>query len=307
MVTDENALFELLCDLKSRDYQFTCVTPATHQRVLSRALSGEPTLADIFGWNRPFMANELAPELLSHLSRANCLEDADGHLRSLVRVASLDDDLFLHSAFPTIGEDAVFFGPDTYRFARFVKAHIDRYTDSIGRVVDMGSGSGAGGINVARSLRHRAEVLLVDINPAAVQLAAINARSAGVRVRPLLSDKIEGPCDLVIANPPYLMDPTHRLYRDGGGLLGGEIAHAWTEQALDVLRPAGTMLLYTGASIVDGVSPLLQSLEALCDRANASMRAEEIDPDVFGEELECPGYRDVERIAVFGIQVRKLV
>ncbi|HWJ37900.1 MAG TPA: class I SAM-dependent methyltransferase [Sphingomicrobium sp.] len=306
MVTDQNALFELLCELKSRDYRFTCVTPATHERVLSRALDRKRTLADIFGWNRPFRTNELAPELVSHLQRADCLEEADGHLRSLVRVASLDDDLYLHSAFPTIGEDAVFFGPDTYRFVRFVRAHIDRYRDTVAKVIDMGSGSGVGGINVARSLPNRAKIKLVDINPAAGQLAAINARFAEVEVEPVLSDKIDGPCDLVIANPPYIMDPSHRLYRDGGSLLGGAIAARWTAQALDAVKPGGAILLYTGASIVDGVSPLLQSIEALCCRSNAAMRAEEIDPDVFGEELESADYREVERIAVFGIEITKL-
>ena len=66
------------------------------------------------------------------------------------------------------------------------------------------------------------------------------------------------------------------------------------------------MLLYTGASVVDGAPPLLQSIESLCSRANAAMRAEEIDPEVFGEELESADYREVERIAVFGIQITKL-
>jgi hypothetical protein len=33
--------------------------------------------------------------------------------------------LFVHSSFPTEKSDAVFFGPDTYRFARFIDSTID--------------------------------------------------------------------------------------------------------------------------------------------------------------------------------------
>ena len=41
--------------------------------------------------------------------------------KSSVRASTLHGELFLHSAFPTLSADAVFFGPDTYRFARTIK------------------------------------------------------------------------------------------------------------------------------------------------------------------------------------------
>ena len=118
-----DALLELLRTLKERDYRFTTITPATHARVLARPQPTVLTLSDVFGWNRPFGADQVDAGLLDLLRRADALREHGDRLCSDVRVASLGRDLFLHSAFPTEAEDAVFFGPDTYRFAAFV-AHL---------------------------------------------------------------------------------------------------------------------------------------------------------------------------------------
>lgn len=303
MVTDEEALLKLLRRLKSQDYRFTCVTPATHQRVFART-SGDLTLRDIFGWNRPFGPDQVDEALQGLMRRAAALEGVEGggRYRSGVRVASLADHLFVHSSFPTDSANAVFFGPDTYRFVNFVGARMEEFADAR-TVVDMGAGSGAAGIVVA-ALMPSAAVTLVDVNQQAAAFARVNARAASVTVDVIASTEIPAACDLVIANPPYMMDEAHRAYRDGGGLLGGEVALDWTAQALRSLRPGGAMLLYTGAAVVRGTSPLLDALSKLCSSANASLSVTEIDPDVFGEELDKPRYADVERIAVFGLEIR---
>jgi len=62
-VTKEEALAELLRTLKSADYRFVAVTPATHSRVLARPLTGPPGLRDIFGWNRAFAEGDVDREL----------------------------------------------------------------------------------------------------------------------------------------------------------------------------------------------------------------------------------------------------
>src|SRR5215212_6257343 len=107
------------------------------------------------------MADQLAPHLLCLLHRAKCIKEADQQLRSLVRIASLDEYLFLHSSYPTGSADAVFLGPDTYRFIRFVSANLPELDP--GWIVDMGAGSGAGGI-IAGAQIPSARVTLVDIN-----------------------------------------------------------------------------------------------------------------------------------------------
>jgi hypothetical protein len=71
------------------------------------------------------------------------------------------------------------------------------------------------------------------------------------------------------------------------------------------MTPGGTTLLYTGAAVTGGETPLLAALRDACDQASAELQFEEIDPDVFGEELEQPPYRSVERIALVCATIRK--
>jgi methylase of polypeptide subunit release factors len=295
-MADADALAELLAWLKARGYRFHTVTPATHARVLARRARGA-SLRGVFGWNRPFAEDKIEPELLALMRRAAILRDG----RSTLRVASLGDDLFLHSAYPTEEADAVFFGPDTYRFVRFIQQH---WPGGVRHVVDLGAGSGAGGIAAAK-LAPGSRVTLVDTNGRALALARVNAAAAGVAVELIEGDNIPRGADLVIANPPYMMDADARAYRDGGELLGGAVALAWAEQALDALAAGGTLLLYTGAAITDGASPLLDKIARTCAEGGASLRVEEIDPDVFGEELEQLAYAKVERIAAIGAVIRK--
>jgi hypothetical protein len=97
-----------------------------------------------------------------------------------------------------------------------------------------------------------------------------------------------------------MMDSRGRAYRDGGALLGGSVALQWAEQTLTGLTAGGTMLLYVGAAFADGRSPLVEALETACRTHGAALAWEELDPDVFGEELEQPVYAQVERIAAIG-------
>jgi hypothetical protein len=184
VVSDDGALIELLRLLKRRDYRFTAVTPATHGRVIARPCE-RPDLRDIFGWNRSFGQGDIAPDLLDCLSRGGMIERAGEKLRSRLRVASLGDDLFLHSPYPTLEPDAVFFGPDTYRFVRFIGERLARLEHPPRRIVDMGTGSGAGAITAARLLPG-AQVIAVDVNPAALRFAAINAEAAGLSFEDLV-------------------------------------------------------------------------------------------------------------------------
>ena len=65
------------------------------------------------------------------------------------------------------------------------------------------------------------------------------------------------------------------------------------------------MLLYTGAAIIGGGSPLLDRIRAISSEVGAELEVHEIDPDVFGEELTKPEYQEVERIAALGIRMNK--
>jgi methylase of polypeptide subunit release factors len=303
VVTNEDALTELLRTLKAADYRFVAVTPATHALVVARPLSSPPTLRDIFGWSRMFGEADVDPELMALMRAANALDRHGGQLKCRLRVASLGGDLFLHSAFPTVATNSVFFGPDTYRFARFVEQQLPGLGDARW-LVDMGSGSGAGAIAAAR-VREFARITMVDVNPAALALATINAQVAGVEAELAQSDAIPSGPDVVIANPPYIIDSTGRSYRDGGALLGGAVAIQWVEQAIANMAPGGSMILYTGAAFADGQAPFLSALEEKCSAVRADLDYVELDPDVFGEELAEPPYANVERIAAIGAVIQR--
>jgi len=61
-------------------------------------------------------------------------------------------------------------------------------------------------------------------------------------------------------------------------------------------------LLYTGSAIVDGADSLLQLIKDDLQQSRARYVYEELDPDVFADELLQPAYADVERIAVVLLQ-----
>lgn len=303
-------LLQLGRRLQADGYRFITPTPLTHQRVNQRD-EGQvaDTLRDVFGWSRPFEPGLLSADEQRQLQEAQVIDVYDGRLKSRVRWSSLDDLLFVHSGFPTDAADSVFFGPDTYRFANLIHAHLQQSFAPIQRAVDIGCGAGVGAILIARA-RREAEVLAVDINSAALRLTAINAALAEVaNVEVQASDVLqgtEGNFDLIVANPPYMADPAGRAYRHGGGSLGAGLSLRIVEQALNRLAPGGSLLLYTGVAMVDGRDPFFDTVVPRLDSTRFGWTYRELDPDVFGEELLNPGYQRVDRIAVVALTVTRI-
>lgn len=295
-------LLDLLAALRAAGYGFVTPTPASHARVLKRLDRRRArSLRDVFGWSLPFGPEVLPPDMLRMLRAADALEETPHGLKSRLRVSTLDGRLYLHSAYPTETEDAVFFGPDSYRFAALIRAELGR--DSVlpeGLVADIGTGSGVGAVTAAGLLPGR-RLVMSDINDQALRLARVNAAFAGVAAEAVGGqglDEVEGPVALALANPPYIADERGRDYRDGGGMHGGRISVEMATQAAWRLVPGGRLILYTGSAIVDGDDPIRGALEEEMAKAGCSLDYRELDPDVFGEELDRPAYRDVDRIAV---------
>jgi len=298
--------------LRDRGYRFVAVTPATHRLVNARAEnSWAASLADVFGWSRRFTGGVLDADLFAIAAEAGILEPAAGSAmpawRSRLRAASLDGLLLLHSAFPTDAAEAVFFGPDTYRFAAAVTAHLHGGRP-VRRAIDVGCGTGAAGILIARAWPE-ADVVLADISGAAVALAACNAAAAGTdKVSCIRSDlfaQVAGDFDLIVANPPYLNDRARRLYRHGGGALGAALSLRIIKQSLPRLAPGGTLLLYTGSAIVGGRDAVFEGASAILAAAGLTWHYQEIDPDVFGDELRLPAYAGADRIAAVLLTVER--
>jgi SAM-dependent methyltransferase len=295
--------------LKGENYRFVTPTPATHSRNNQRPGNERArTLIDAFGWSRPFTSSLLPSSLFDLLRDSGVVFECEAGWKSSVRASSLDNELFLHSAFPTVSADAVFFGPDTYRFARAIKNHRLSQPRPLQRALDLGCGSGAGGVILAKHSLCR-ELVFTDINDVALQMTRLNAEAAGLTnvatVRADLFANVDGQFDMIIANPPYLNDPLQRAYRHGGGELGSALSLRIAQSAKDRLSPGGTLLLYTGSPIVGGVDRLLQAIEQDFAGCDLSWSYDEMDPDVFGEELETGAYRNVDRIAAVVLTARK--
>ncbi len=100
--------------------------------------------------------------------------------------------------------------PDTETLVDAVLPHLLRMVSQKGdvRLLDLGTGTGAVALALLKECP-QASAVATDISPAALEMAAENARRNGLQRRfsPLESnwfDKVEGQFDLVVSNPPYI-------------------------------------------------------------------------------------------------------
>ena len=209
------ALVALGRHLKARGYRFTTVTPATHARVNARPDNKiASTLEDIFGWSRPFSPDVLPEDMAGALRDGGAMAPHGNLCRSTVRFSTLERQIFMHSAFPTDTADAVFFGPDTYRFANALRTTFREAGDGQAMtIVDIGCGTGAGGLYLQSLLSGPVHQILGDINPAAIRFARINAVLNGCEARAVRSDimsDISESADIIIVDQ-QMVKASHSL------------------------------------------------------------------------------------------------
>ena len=137
------------------------------------------------------------------------------------------------------------FNPKVPRTGEFLASLLD--SNLVGlkdEVLDMGTGSGVGAVFAAR---YASRVVAVDINPAAVRCAGINAlingAEAKIEVRhgdlfaPVQGEKF----DLILFNPPFLRgaptDDRDRAWRSS------DVAERFARGLRDHLRPDGSALV----------------------------------------------------------------
>jgi len=135
--------------------------------------------------------------------------------------------------------------------------------EQIGRVLDLGTGSGCIGIAAAVYLPE-ASVDLVDVSPRALAVAAANVARFDLaeRVRVIESDlfsALAGQCyDLIVSNPPYVAVeelaalPAEYHAEPGLALAGGDdgldLVREILRQAAEHLTPHGVLICEVGSS-----------------------------------------------------------
>lgn len=305
---DARQLLRLGEALRAAGYAFVTPSNATVKRVNARAGNGlARDAAGQFGWGRPVEEGAQLP-WLEYVREAR-LAHRDGQAwRSALRAATLGQDLLFHTSGPGAAPDAVFFGPDSYRFVRALELELAARPQHCARALDLGCGAGAAAITLARHFPH-AQVLATDINPKALQLAEVNATLAGCgNIAFRHSDLYEssgGGYDLIAANPPFIADPAGRTYRNGGGADGLDTTRRIIDGALDRLAPGGALMLYTAVAVTAGQDPLLAHVRQQLRGSGVQLAYSEIDPDVFGELLSEPPYREADRLAAVWLVLRK--
>lgn len=224
---------------------------------------------------------------------------------------------YIHSTYPT-SSDSVFFGPDTYLYLDYLRAaqcHVTRLSRNI---LDICCGAGAGAIHLARQFRD-ATVFGLDLNPRALDLAAINATHAGVpQVRFLesnlyagLPQSARGKLDVIVSNPPYIATTPEEVddlatYADGGSMEGLELAIRIIDEGFDMLAPGGLFVIYTGVTIPlsrPSFDPFLHHLRQL--KGLEVLDYTILHPDMWPEEIGKGAYTNAARIQAIGTVVRK--
>jgi len=135
------------------------------------------------------------------------------------------------------------------------------------RIVDVGTGSGAIAVAVAKHLP-QAALAATDTSPAALAVARANAERHGVADRiefveaDLLADpRLDGPWDVIVSNPPYVRDDEFpalpRDVRDHeprtalvAGPTGAEVVARLAAEGVTRLVPGGWLLVEIGPSTV---------------------------------------------------------
>ncbi len=156
------------------------------------------------------------------------------------------------------------------------------------RIADVCTGSGCVGIALAKEYPH-SRITATDSSPAAVEIAARNARELGVADRfsagqDDLLTHAPGPFDVIVANPPYVSEndrrdlqpevrrePAQALFAGTDGL---DIIRRLVVQAADRLAVDGLLLFEFGAGQAGAIKKLILRTGAL--------RIAAIEPDFSG-------------------------
>jgi hypothetical protein len=328
------AIHALFAELQDKKYSHWCPTPETQELTMKKRdaaskLDGETILTaksvhDIWAWSIPVsieIATKLhSPNVLSLLQDAGILTHGSTNLLyPTIRVSNLypkakGPNYYAHSPWPTSEVDSVFFGPDSYRYTRYMGTLTKRIPNC--RVaIDMCTGAGVGAVHLALEFPD-ADVYGLDINPKALKLARINAAHLCPNKKPkqlqmlysdaytAVQDKLAGIVDVIAIDPPFIADDK-RTYAQGG-YLGIQFTLDMLRKSFDMLRVGGEAWLHMAAPITfDGRDVFREEIEKLEGWEIAEY--EIIDVDIFGNEMgNLNTYPGIGNLASVGLVLKKI-
>lgn len=221
-----------------------------------RALTtGDALDAAIRLWllQRPVPRADLADALpLDDLVGAGLLLEEGAMLRAAVDVrpyASPDDDAsgwLVSDLTPGLDHASVRPGPDYVLGASPASTTLAQLAirRRVGSALDLGTGCGIQSLHLAQ---HAERVVATDLNPRALQLAALTTRLNGLDVDLRLGSLYEPVAgerfDLIVTNPPFVMSPPtgERLVYREGSLEGDGLVREVVAGARDHLTGGGTL------------------------------------------------------------------
>jgi len=158
--------------------------------------------------------------------------------------------------------------PETEILVERCLARIGTLTEP--RVLDVGTGSGAIALAIADE-HPGARVTGVDASSGALEVAGANVVRTGIaidlRTWDLFTGLPEGPWDLVVSNPPYVLpeeietlEPEVRDWEPREALTGVGATEAVARGAREVLAEPGALVLEVAAADASRVATLLEAL-----------------------------------------------
>ena len=155
------------------------------------------------------------------------------------------------------------------------------------RILDIGTGSGAIAIAIAVHMKD-AVVTATDISTEALKVAFSNAKkhSLDERIHFVQADVLDhqdliGPWDMILSNPPYVLEEEFntlpddvRLYEPRLALVGGttgcEIVQRLVEQSAGRLAPGGRLFIEVGPSTVLAAEQIITNTSSIVGEPTVS-------------------------------------